>query len=238
LDRRVFVIGLVLIVLSILAGSASAPPLPSLNSTQTYSLAIASNGYAYSTVNVNTTSLFVLSYAAQSPVSFYLLNGSRTSQPSASTVNSLSNLSYTGANAPLIAIINSTRGAVPYVSNYSQYGIPPPVIQDGNVSVLSNGLYYMLFVNNLNRSTNLTYSYTALSISNITGSYLQSSLNASVVPSILFIAGVLVAVFGLFRKRAPKNDGTDEEAQKIFTSQSHESKPHTSHSKKRRTSKS
>ncbi len=218
MDRRVLALGVLMILASLLWGVSSAPSLPTFNATSSSTVSVASNGYASGQVALNQSSLLVLSYASSNTINFYLLNSSGANYLTAQGAGSLyyrvsQNLSVPGL---ISATLNATKGSTPYVSNYSSYGIAPPTFSSGNSSVLLRGTYYFLFANARAVPVNVSYSYTVIPLSSVAGSGLQTSLQGSIAPALLFIAAIFVLVFGMFMSKK-KQDGPDEdEVKKLY----------------------
>lgn len=219
MDKRFLLIGIALMVVAYLVLGTATTATPQLNDSHTSSLSVAGNGFAYGSLTPPNASILIFSYLSQNSVNFYLFNSSGAFYLNAPNLLRLRG-ELPGASAPaglIYAELNSTRGAIPYVSNYSQYGISAPTVGSNNYTILENSTYYFIFSNSGPQPLNLTYQYTLLPLSAIAGTTLQSAFTTGLLPSLLFICGVVIAAFGLFRSGGKKSQAaTEADVQKEY----------------------
>lgn len=210
MDKWLLLIGIALILAAFVWSSASVRPLPALNSTYSSTVAVAGNSFTEGTTTMSNGTMLLFSYTAQSPLDFYLFNSSSANYLNASKLQLLpGELASNVITAGLLdAALNNRNATIPYLANASLQNSQPST---------ANSLYYFVLSNPSPSATNVTYFYTVVPVSALSGASLQTSLGTNVVPSIMFIAGIVIAVFSVFRpKGGKKTEATDAEVQKTY----------------------
>lgn len=217
MDKRLLLIGIVLIIGSVLIGSAvlPKPPTPKEFSAQ---VIIAPNSFSYSSLHMNATDFLELYYSATSPIDFYLLNSTGFDYFESSNSTIVFN-SITAGDGVLYETLNSTLGAMPYESNYTT-NVTKPAYESSNISIYPTGNYFLLFSNMRNGASNVTYGYVSIPVNQLISStlpYNGAYQVGSIAAAAIFIAGVVIAFLSLFRSQAKKPEAmVDTEAKRLY----------------------
>ncbi len=229
MDRRIVIIGIILVILSFFIASAVIQPelLSQQNYNNTYinKIIVAPNSVVSAGISLSNASILVISYTSTIPINFYFVNKSGTyafRNVSSNLSKEYNILSSIEGNGLYIGINDSFMGTTyPYNTNLSSYGYKKPfyvfgnnATQQGNIEY-HNGTYYAEFYNHNNSYANVTYKYYTYSLYNITntaGSYENAFVPGSLITSIIFIVGIILTVYGLLSKKDSKQ--TEEKVNK------------------------
>ncbi len=235
LDRRIVIIGIILVILSFFIASAVIQPelLSQQNYNNTYveKIIVAPNSIVSASIDLSNASVLVISYTSTVPINFYFVNESATyafKNVSSNITKEYNMLSSIEGNGLYLAINDSFMGTTyPYNANLSSYGYKKPFYVFGNSIAqqdrieYSNGTYYAEFYNHNDSYANITYRYYTYSLYNITntaGSYENAFVPGSLVTSIIFIVGIILTIYGLLSKKDSKQteEKVNKEAYEIY----------------------
>ncbi len=227
MNKKYFVIGVVLLLMGLLFSYASGQQLLSNlanpNNTLTSYFSLGVNDTVYINATANTWSFFSFVYNSTRRLNFYLVNQSafRELTPYFNSTANLSRASHSLSGKGVIEISeNSASAAFPYQQNYAQY-IQKPNYTESNASMgayfsLPAGTYSMIFRNPGPENSSIVYSYYVKSSSSasLTGS---SSFGFGMVSGILLIIGFALAVFSLFKgQKSGEQKLKPEELQRTY----------------------
>jgi hypothetical protein len=220
-------IGILLIIISVFVGSTQIAQ-PSTEMPYASGSVVAPNSFVYGALKLNYSN-FIFIYNSSNPVNFYLLNDSGFAY--LKLYNSVSVFSgNTAGHGVIYKLLNKTQGGVLYAYNYStnsSANASIPYFITGGSGNKYHGSYFFLFSNQGNTISNVTYEYVNGPLGNSSAEvYSYVSTPGSIVSAILFIAGVVLIFFSLFRKREKKvQSDIDIEASKLYSSISAKSNP-------------
>ena len=225
LDRRLVIIGVILVIVSFFAFSTiigpSLLPAQNLNNTYVNKIIIAPNSLVYGNINLQNASIIVVKYLSTIPINFYFANQSVSGFFNNFSAN-LSKISLIEGKGLYIAIENSTYGTTyPYNANFSGYGYNQSLAGEGytkpsyvyNNTTHNNSVYfpkdnyYLEFYNrNTTHTANVTYTYSEYQLAQLVNQTDQSLTQSSFVPgslitSFIFLLGVILIIYGILRKR-------------------------------------
>ena len=218
MDKRLLVLGIALVIAGFLVAGSSYSPSNYI-STSAQEIAIAPNNNLYSSITLNTTGFFEVFYSSGNvPINFYILNNSAFAyiepylNSSSLPYNSVTQLQGKGL---LYATHNSTRGVYPYNSSYSSLGLNTPSYSSSSYNSMPAGKYYIVYSNPTNTYANTTYEYVLPNVGllNPNSSFYSSLSATSIASSLLFLAGIILAVLSFFRKSKSKEDPKAREAE-------------------------
>ncbi len=235
MDKRLLILGVALVIASVIIGSTQLPKPPSVITESPPTVLVAPNSFAYGTLYLSSNDLLELFYTAGKPIDFYLLNS--TGFDYFRLANSTSIFTENAARlGVLYETLNSTLGAIPYSSNYSA-NVSRPVIESSSLGVYAAGNYFVLFSNKGPTMANVTYNYINVPLSeliNASSPYGGASEAGSIFSSVIFIVGVIIAFFALFRGRDKKVQKlVDIEANRLYESIANKDGANTAKTKKR-----
>jgi|GEM_PF-5919805 hypothetical protein len=226
MDRRLFLLGVLLIVIGILIAFSYTYQALNASTVATGSrqtITIAPNRIVSSPISLNSTSMVYLVYNSNAvPITFYLLNSTAfdSLSPYLQSGNLSSNVLTSLESGDLYKkAYNNTGGVFLLQGSSSAQGLSPASY---NLSlVLAGGTYYAIYRNPGNSSATTTYGYVLPNSGLITGTnqIISSGLGLyGEASAILILAGLILCVYSfVLPGRKPKNASRREEAiQKLY----------------------
>jgi hypothetical protein len=206
MDKRLFGIGVMLLLVGILLAAASEQAtqavLPNANNTQTDRAILGNYLSGYIALPVNSTSLVDFEYTSINATDFYMVNDSAFGKllPLINANKSIRSAAMAlEGNGLMIAYLNQTKGSFPYDASFSGI-LPTPNYTSANTSVLAPGLYYVVFTNDKNAPNMVLYSVLVRPISAV-GISQSSSAGFGVIGDVIVLAGLVLMVYSFFTKR-------------------------------------
>ncbi len=212
MDKRLLILGVVLIIVGLLFGGSQMPTIQNL-SHEASTIAVSSNGFASGQVYANTTSMIWFYYESGSPVDFYMLNV--TGYEPFNQVNSSVNTIISAFNS-----LAFNRGLLYVKQNSDFMNLTSLTYSQNNVSYPA-GNYFFVFRNTNNAITNVTYEYITAPAIDFIGqesAYGNAFTDSSVVSAVLFFGGIIVIIISIFVGGRKKQSNIDDEAKKLYAS--------------------
>lgn len=199
MNKRVFLIGLLLLLLGIvISGGAVYTTLPSASEviTQSKNLSISAGSYGYLPMPLNQTSGLYVIFNSTQPVTFIFANSSAFYNLSSVTQPQMFSKAEEQEGKGVLEIFNGTTGSFPYSS--AEKGI---AVYFTNVTFLPAGNYFLVFINHgslparveLRSAQVLAASIAAKAYSN-----LPAVSAMAMVGSFLALIGIILMVASLF----------------------------------------
>lgn len=222
MNKKILVVGILVIIFSILIAATGAPnPYAYLSNIPPGGISMRPNSVSYFSVPLNASAILTGTYVSSNAIDFYVLNSTAFNKmnPANSPINGILNqaTSLEGKGVFYI-LLNGTRGVFPAQQNSTNVNVQKPFYTINSTPILSNGTYFLLFVNKMNRSTNVSYYIVAQPITpSTTRSYLSGLSSFGIVSGILFISGFIIVFLSFLRGgKSDKEKLTESEIQNLY----------------------
>ncbi len=206
MDKRVLLVGIVLIIISLFVASEAVQPIfNAMQNTNATSqvISLMPHGASYLHIPLNQSSVLVVAFTAGQNVSFYFMNRSAfTVMLPSITANRSLTMQATGleGNGIIETMQNYTSGSFPYESTPAR---PASVYVAPNTTLLGTGDYYAVFYDPSQANTTVLVKYNIVPLSAISPASTNFAV-VSILAFIIFLAGAVLTIYGLIRK--PKTD--------------------------------
>ena len=220
MDRRVVILGILLLILGLALAYLSVQSLFSgipnyISATQSVQMRPASD--LAIPISIYNSSILQIAYNSSVPVGFYLLNSSAYGMAYPKSANSLiQNITMYEGRGVIFIINSSGHGTFPYIQNLTLSTAPE---YWDNASVLGKGTYYAVFQNYGNKSSTVSYTILNRSIASLSSSeegYSYGSLYGNLFGTLFFVAGLVLIFYGFFMSGSKKEEADDDEAGQIY----------------------
>ncbi|MGI0141479.1 MAG: hypothetical protein ACREBF_02395 [Candidatus Micrarchaeales archaeon] len=199
MNKKIIIIGVIVVLAAFIIGSIAIPnALLGVANFANQNIVVLSHQSAFKSLYLNQTGFMVVGFQSLSAVNFYFANSSAFK-----TLDSYANSSLLLSqwatrlfgNGVYEILPNSTVGIFPY--SQLTNSTPSGAYITKNVTLLPAGTYYALFYNprNISATVNVT-SDISTNISS-QGAYI---LGIGLTVFILFIAGIILIIYGIIKK--------------------------------------
>jgi hypothetical protein len=219
--KRLTLIGILLVVISLGVLYVNSLQIQSgFAPGQLDVMLLAANTIRYASINLtNSTALGTLFYTNSTPIDYYLLN--QTGFDAALPYIESNSILYAHANSlegnGAIAIVhNSTAGEYPYQQGATSNQVQPYSEYESNSStIVPAGSYYEVFQNTGSRNVTIYYSAIEKTQSQIS-SGLFSNAAYGFVGAVLFIGGIIAALYSIFLGSRDAKTANEEDIYKAY----------------------
>lgn len=211
MNKKIILIGIIVIVLAFIIGSVALPnALSSISNFGTQSLVILPGQTSYTTYFLNETGFIIAGYQSNAAMNFYFVNQSGFDSLKG-YFNSTLTLSQWARNhqgsGVIESITNSRVGIFPYSQFTNQTAVPTGSYISQNASILPAGNYYAILQNadNVTANVNVTSDVSA-NIQKQSGSIFAIGISVFIV----FVAGIGIVIYGIIKKPKVPADQTNK----------------------------
>ncbi len=235
MDRRLFGLGLLLLIIGIVLAYASVQSIFSsipnyISATQ--NIAVQPKSDFFVPIAIGNESILQIVYNSSLPVNFYLMNS--TARNSLPKINAtlIGNATYLQGNGLIYEIRNSTHGIFPYLANISLSQKPA---YWNNQTLVASGTYYIVFQNYENKTNTVFYTILNRSVSSLASSeesYSYGNIAMNISSTLAVIAGIILMFYGLFMKPKKVEEEEKKEVERLYSAMNRKHAP--KHRMKRR----
>lgn len=221
MDKRIFGLGFLLLIVGIIMAYASVQSIFSnipnyISSTQT--LAVQSRSVLFVPIRINNESILQIVYNSTVPINFFLMNSTaKNALPQSNST--IGNVTYLQGNGLIYAIDNSTHGMFPYITNISLAQVPNYWYR--NQTIIGNGTYYAVFQNYENKSNTVFYTMLNRSVVSLASSeqnYSYGNIVLNIFSTLAVIAGIIVMFYALFMKPKKIEEQEGKDVERLYSS--------------------
>lgn len=219
MNKRIIIIGIIVIILSFLIGTIALPnALLGIAHFSNQSVSILPAHNSYLPYFINETGFIVVGYQSSTPLNFYFANASAFLILQ-NYMNSTLQLSQWATrlqgNGVLESIPNSKVGIFPYSQFSSSNSTPAGSYVIANASLLPAGNYYAIFQNLANSSASVNVTSDVSTNISSQGGYI---FGIGVLIFVLFVAGIIIIVYGVIKKpkAAPEQTGSEQKVDELY----------------------
>ncbi len=230
MNKKVFAIGILLIIIGIALGGTIAPQESGIKySSMNVRLQANADSLQFYRMYLNASGSLEIAYNASGNLGFVVANATAFGILTNSTPNTLIGNAEKLENAGVLEIANASRESFPYLSANSTKArnsstssnsiqLKTPIYTNAAAGLLSAGYYYAIFANNASSNVDIKLGYVTLPVSGVQNEYSSLEANGIAASAFVFLGLVLILVSVMIKGGKPKQAevAIDHEAEELY----------------------